>query len=647
MAGATRKIQNYKIYWLVNNEIAELDIPLFRGLVAAALNPGLRSIIIFDATTATLNLAAQNLALMMAEVDCCTVTTIQLGVIETEEDLWGQYSLQQGKIAWQPGLLAQGKERELRLLVVPDLTKLNTATARACIALIGSESASLERHGKQERWQPNLCWLVGCPTTSEELGSLSPHLLDRFALRLSKGSIEPLMRATPDDLAERIRSLRLRLDEESPVPIEALSPELSSRLQAAKQVRSIVTFAATGRVTEYFSINENYSVRRELALLRLAAALAQLEGKEEVDRSDVDLAAKTIGLKISYTPKARESKTPDDAPIADPATPRTDDRQQPPSTLKQPELVSEKEPVSKSDSEWKSPERDMPIEYRIGDPYREDDVPVQREAASLQLPFRRLRNMGRGYGEIIGVEPASRLEDISIVSTLFEAAKYQNIRGRGTTAPDRLILTPTDLRKYRRGILPEQMLLMLVDYTSVTDTKWQDALLPYLQWAYVERANVCLVRVGAQNAKPELQADRIITKKVLVKQIDDSLKTESGMATPLAHGLDLSLKTLRRALQHGRNKLEQVVMVVISDGRGNVPLIASQGGKLDLPVGRKGIEDALAVARQIAELKGVKKIVLNPQPKYYSDLPIQLALALGAKIDDISPLKPWEDIDVR
>jgi hypothetical protein len=92
-----------------------------------------------------------------------------------------------------------------------------------------------------------------------------------------------------------------------------------------------------------------------------------------------------------------------------------------------------------------------------------------------------------------------------------------------------------------------------------------------------------------------------------------------------------------------------VVLVVITDGRGNVPLQVSQGGELVFPVGRKGIEDALEVARQIALLNKVKAVVLNPQPKHCSDLPIILAQALGAKIASIDPLESWEvenwDID--
>jgi magnesium chelatase subunit D len=72
------------------------------------------------------------------------------------------------------------------------------------------------------------------------------------------------------------------------------------------------------------------------------------------------------------------------------------------------------------------------------------------------------------------------------------------------------------------------------------------------------------------------------------------------------------------------------LLVIISDGRGNLPLEASHLGWVRPPVGRKGIEDALLVAERIRCLDRVKTVVLNPQPKLYQELPLNLAKALGA-----------------
>ena len=150
----------------------------------------------------------------------------------------------------------------------------------------------------------------------------------------------------------------------------------------------------------------------------------------------------------------------------------------------------------------------------------------------------------------------------------------------------------------------------------------------------MERACICLIQVGAADAKHELRAVRIEAQNVLVPRINAGLESGRGRATPLAHGLELALQTLRHALQHGRSKVKQAVLVVITDGRGNVPLEASRVGDIRafLPVKQRGIEDALQVAAQIGELDGVKAYLLNPQPKIYADLPLQLAEKLGAGV---------------
>jgi magnesium chelatase subunit D len=88
--------------------------------------------------------------------------------------------------------------------------------------------------------------------------------------------------------------------------------------------------------------------------------------------------------------------------------------------------------------------------------------------------------------------------------------------------------------------------------------------------------------------------------------------------------------------------VQQAVLVVISDGRGNVPLEASRLGWVTPPVGRKGVEDALQVAERIRGLDRVKAVLLNPQPKQYANLPLALAEAMGASVVSIPSLEVVE-----
>ncbi|WP_026100396.1 hypothetical protein [Fortiea contorta] len=189
--------------------------------------------------------------------------------------------------------------------------------------------------------------------------------------------------------------------------------------------------------------------------------------------------------------------------------------------------------------------------------------------------------------------------------------------------------------------------MLVLDHTCLENCNWQEILLLYLSWAYVERASICLIQVGAKNARHQLQAEKVMAQSILTPRIDEGIKAGKGKATPLAHGLYLALQTLRHSLEHGRSTVQQVLLLVISDGRGNVTLTASQTKRPPQKVKREGIEDALNIAKNIANFANfhdIQAVLLNPQSKAYPDLPLELAEALGAKIVDI-PL--WDTSEVE
>ena len=615
--------------------IVDVQSPLIQGLACAALQPGLRSVLVFDSGPQALRSAAAVWTEMLKVTSDRTVEQITLGTTESEEVLWGNFALQSSaagdSFEWKPGLLGDGDPSVLRVVVIPDLTRLNLSSARACMMLMGSEVAQVERHGYQSQWRSQFYWIAGC--ARDEVGMVSPHLLDRFALRLPGQDVQL------PDRTDALSAWFADLDS-LPEELSILSPELCDRLRRAMTVQPTIGAAAYEQVLAYFSEESGVGMRRELALMRLVQAQAQFENRSDISIREVDRSAKGLGLTLKTVPQPKAPDRPElpaSEPIDPPETPTPIPT---PTRSETPTPVPSKPEVYRSDSEETLPPVALADEPREN-PYPEDEAALQREFASLRLPPRRFRSTKGGRGSIIGVEPATVPQDIAWASTLLEAAKYQGIR-RGRSDQG-LVVRSSDLRRYRRAIVPEQMLLLVLDYTCLKDCQWQRAVLPYLQWAYVERATVCLVQVGAADAMAELQAQRISGQSVLVPRIRSGLEVGAGRATPLAHGLDLACQTLRHALQHGRNGVQRAVLIVVSDGRGNVPLEASRlNQKPTQPVKRRGIEDALAIASDIQRLNQVEAIVLNPQPKYYADLPVKLAQALGATIADIPKQYDWE-----
>ncbi|MGD1857997.1 MAG: hypothetical protein ACFB2W_27490 [Leptolyngbyaceae cyanobacterium] len=608
--------------------------PLIQGLACATIQPSLRSVLIFDSSPPILQTAAELWVKMLSVTTQTEVKSVYLGSADTEESLWGSLTLshtyKNQPFDWQSGLL--GNNSALRVIVIPDLSRISLPAARACISLIGSEVAHLERHGHQACWKSNLCWLAGC--SREQVKFLSPHLLDRFALRLSGQNSQAC------DHTTALRNW-FSTSNNFTQTVE-LSNKLLQRLQSAHRKEAHISKEALDRGMAYLAKSNNQGFRRELALLRLAQARARFSELSETTAQHVDLAAGLIGLEKPSELLYEQTLNTRSQILS------RDDTSEGNNTLarENKEKTTETnrlQPVYPSDSTIELPSEFIKIHESKQDPYPEDSVSTEREAASLRFPPRHFYQSTPGRGPIIGIEPATMPYDIAWVSTLLESAKYQAVRSKTNSSKSPLILHSTDLRRYRRAIEPEQLLTLVLDYTCLKNCQWKEVLLSYLQWAYIERASICLIQVGIARISKELQAKKITAQSVLVPRVQAGLNESAGLATPLAHGLDLALQTLRHDLQHGRSTVRQVMLVILSDGRGNVPLENSRKNeKPNQLVNRRGIEDALSVAEQIRQLKQVEAVVLNPQPKYCKDLPIRLAQALGAKIENIPSLKSWE-----
>lgn len=608
-----------------------------RGLACAALSPGLRSLLVFDSQSSDLEWIATTLQQMVEIVTGREVVRRRLSTNETDDELWGGIALSGEpagggfNLTWQAGLLSEGRDEATpQLILIPDLTRLSLAAARAAVMLMGADVAHLERHGQHQQWRPNLYWLAGC--ASDEVGKVSPHLLDRFMVRLNGRDIRQ-----PD----RVTEIMTRLESEQTFTepsLPALSPGLADQLRQASQVWPEINPEAIDRVFDYLQASQGHSLRRDLSLLHLAWADARLRGHAEVRAVHVRRAADIIQLR----PVAESRpETPTEPVLPDlPPEPPNPERPnpEPPAPAAPRQAAQVEKPVYEPDTTETLESAALPFS-----PYLEDEALVERDVDVLRLPPLRYKSGRLARGPIIGTQTATQLHDLALVDTLLEAIKFQPIRHQHQVDGTRLLLSPADLRSYRRATVPEQMLLILLDYTACKDRDWQAALLPHLRWAYTVRANVCLIQVGSARARHDLRAERLLASTILSPPLASALAAGPGQATPLAHGLDMALQTLRHALQHGRNALQRARLVVITDGRGNVPLAASRSGEITPPIRREGIDDALEVAGAIRRLKHVYTYLLNPQPDIYADLPLDLAEMLAAQITPISPLEVMDE----
>jgi magnesium chelatase subunit D len=146
----------------------------------------------------------------------------------------------------------------------------------------------------------------------------------------------------------------------------------------------------------------------------------------------------------------------------------------------------------------------------------------------------------------------------------------------------------------------------------------------------VRHALVSVIELGYQGAPSELRATSYRASGTPDGRVSASLRRAPGGATPLAHALSLSVQEMRRYLRQAGVVPENSWLVVVSDGRGNVPFEASQHDQQPGLVTREGITDALQAARALQSLPPVHKVILPPpRLAYYAGLPFELATAMG------------------
>lgn len=627
---------------------------LMTGLASAALTPGLRSILVFDAPYSELQQMAGLLAELLRVATGQRVKQYLLAAFESDDDVWGSLDLS-WRAAESEGLPThrlfspERNAQELQLIIIPDLTALTLVAARSVTMLAGADVVHLERNGISASWHPQQCWIAACE--SNAVGKLSPHLLDRFSLRFSWKELVPSQSL---DEEAATASLLARVPCE---PIQETTTLPSTYLEQIEQAarRNVdIPPVELARVLDYLPAGPSYP-RREITLARFAVALAQLSGASSLSNEHVDRAAGLLGFTRGLLIAEEASRTEETPPPVE-GEDEMREEQSPP-------LNETAAAVSSLSQELTQPIRAqvpetihtalVESETLCGEPYPEDGALKEREETTLKLPPLRYARGHLARGAIIGTEETDSLYDLAPVSTILAALKFQKIRQdvyqqqHGEPYPG-LLIERMDLRRYRRSRPLEQVFLLLFDYTSIRENKyWEEALLPYVRAAYVARAGVIIVKVGAADALSPLRAEVVSAKNILGQRVSRAFATGAGQATPLAHGLSLALEHLQRVLQHGRETAQKVTFVVVSDGRGNVPLSASIREEKRRIVTREGIDDALKEARKIRTLKHVEVTVLDPLPAYYVDLPERLAEALGGNIVPISVSQPEHALEVR
>jgi magnesium chelatase subunit D len=500
---------------------------------------------------------------------------VELPVGVTEDRLLGGLDLEgtlaTGTRVHRSGLLARAHGG---LLYADGVNLLEDSTINHILAALDSGVVRVERDGLSVIEPARFAFLA---TYDPAEGPPRRHLLDRVGL-----IVAPLTRSPAPERAEVVRrNLLLSHNGESPSPdrLEQWTEEeqvLWALVMAARELLPTIQIS-DAQVEQLAGTALMLGVeghRADIFATRAALASAALAGRDEVADEDMERAIRYVLLPRATRTPQFEPEQPD-APEPPPPEP-----EQPP---EQPEQREEQNEQDEEEPE-QPPEQSQELQAL------EDLVLSALESEIppdvLETPFtirRRGRSGSRGttagqrgrhIRSVPGMPGEGRLD---VVATLRAAAPWQQVRqktkGKGKRTRTRkgkppIALRADDLHVKRFRSKAGTLFCFLVDASGSMALhrmrQAKGAVNALLQQAYVHRDQVALLAFRGERADVLMPPSQSVE---LAKRALDVLPTGGG--TPLAAALLGAFQMAEQARSRG---IHQTTLVLITDGRPNVPL---------------------------------------------------------------------------
>lgn len=531
---------------LVGLELAQ------QALLLLAVEPRLRGVVLAAGAGTGKSSLARGLKELLHE----DTPFVELPPSVDVENLLGgldlEATLRTGELRLQHGVLARANEG---IVYVDGINLLTDATTNLLLSVMDSGEVVIEREGVSERLPADIR-LIGSYDPAE--GLPRQHLIDRVGL------IVPLMAAQPEAQRQRVIERNLYPEPEQWLDDTAF---LRGLILAAQEALPHVTIT-DAQIDQLAQIALAYGVeghRADLFAVQAACASAATELRESVDAQDIETAVRLVIFPRATQIPEQQPDQPAPPQQREPGEEQTPESEPPP-----PQDHHEDDDPTEATA---LPEELLPPPDEIL-----EAITSELPDALDDLPFYNIRRGQAGSrgategkrGRHIRSVPGNPKRDrIDVVATLRAASPWQPLRSLVADRADKrvhLVMSDIRVKKYRSKA--GALFCFAVDASGSMALhrmrQAKGAVHTLLEKAYVERDRVALIAFRGQAAELLMPPTQSVE---LARRALDLLPTGGG--TPLASAILLAGDVAQQARMRG---IMQTVLILLTDGRGNIPL---------------------------------------------------------------------------